>query len=601
MAITAINLARVSFNLRAFNLLEAMRLNQAGLYHTQNQIATGYRFLQPSEDPVGAAAVINLDRQREQLDQVQRNLGSVNSTMTEVEDAMQQAVSMLRDAQNLATQSVGDQTSPDERKALIAVAESLLDGLITVGNRQYLNTHLFSGQQSVTPFEMSHGGVIYRGDANRRETIVDIDFSQDSFTVPGQEFFGAVSGQVRGVVDLDPAVTADTRVSDLGGAAGDGVRLGRMLVAIGGAQAEIDLSGCATVGDVLDKLNAELPGGLRASLGVRGIILTQTRPPLSSVTISNVAGGKAALDLGLEGTFSSATRIGEDINPRLTGLTRISSLRAGAGVDLNAGLVIRNGAASATVKLADAQTVEDVLNHINEADIGVWARVAADGRTLEVLNRVSGTDMSIEERGGLSATELGLRSLHGGTTLAGLNDGRGVATVAGDDFRITTADGTTIDVDVDGLTTMQDLITRLNTLGGRAITAGLANPGNGVQITDGTVGAGTLTIEALNASPALEGLGLNVTATGNQLVGRDVNPVRVDSPFTALLELRAGLQTDDRLTLEMAGQRIERVLTSMQKVQGSTASQARQMSERSTRRTAIILRSVTRSVSGSTN
>jgi flagellar hook-associated protein 3 FlgL len=130
---------------------------------------------------------------------------------------------------------------------------------------------------------------------------------------------------------------------------------------------------------------------------------------------------------------------------------------------------------------------------------------------------------------------------------------------------------------------MQDLITRLNTLGGRAITAGLANPGNGVQITDGTVGAGTLTIEALNASPALEGLGLNVTATGNQLVGRDVNPVRVDSPFTALLELRAGLQTDDRLTLEMAGQRIERVLTSMQKVQGSTASQARQMSERSTR------------------
>jgi hypothetical protein len=95
-----------------------------------------------------------------------------------------------------------------------------------------------------------------------------------------------------------------------------------------------------------------------------------------------------------------------------------------------------------------------------------------------------------------------------------------VATVAGDDFRITTADGTTIDVDADGLTTMQDLITRLNTLGGRAITAGLANQGNGVQITDGTVGAGTLTIEALNASPALEGLGLNVTATGNQLVGR---------------------------------------------------------------------------------
>jgi flagellin-like hook-associated protein FlgL len=215
--------------------------------------------------------------------------------------------------------------------------------------------------------------------------------------------------------------------------------------------------------------------------------------------------------------------------------------------------------------------------------VGVWARITDDGRSLEILSRVSGVDLYIEENGGLAATALGLRSMHAGTTLAGLNGGRGVSTVPGSDLRITTASGTTIDIDLDGAETLQDVLDRLNTGGAGAITATLASQGNGLVITDQTAGAGTLTIQPLNDSPALSGLGLDVSATGNQLVGRDVNPIRVDSPFTALLELRTGLQGDDRLTMITAGERIERVMERMQQVQGQLASQARVMADRSER------------------
>jgi flagellin-like hook-associated protein FlgL len=514
---------------------------------------------------------------------VQSNLRSANGTMSETEGAMQDAIDMLRQAQTLATQSIGDSISPDERKALMPEVDRLLDQMVSVGNRQYLNTYLFTGQQAVAPFELTRGGVMYRGDRNAMATIVDTDLSQDAFTVPGMEFFGAVSSEIKGTVDLDPALTSDTRVADLGGATGQGVQLGRVSVAAGAEQAEIDLSQCATVGDVLDRLNAELPGGLRASLGVRGIILTQTRTPPGTVTVSDVGGGRTAVDLGLAGSFAGPTRTGDDLNPRLTLLTKVSSLRAGAGVDLNAGLAIRNGEQTATIKLADAQTIEDVLNHINQADIGVWARISDDGRTLDLLNRMSGTDLAVGEHGGLTATALGLRSLNAGTTLAGLNDGRGVPTAEGADLRITTASGVTIDVDLNGATTMQDVIDRLNSLGGGAITAGFVSQGNGLQITDNTAGGGTLAIAALNSSPALAALGLDVTATGNRLVGHDVNPLRTDSPFTALLELRAGLQDDKRLTLTTAGERIDRVLKKMQEVQGSTASQSKVMADRTER------------------
>jgi flagellin-like hook-associated protein FlgL len=583
MAVTAISLPRISQNLRAFNLLESLRQNQTGLFRVQTSLSTGLRFLQPSEDPLRAASTASLDRRLSWMNQVQSNLGKVNGTLNEVDTATQEANDLLSEAQTLAVQATGDTLSSEERQALATVVDSLVDRLITVGNRKHLNTYLFSGLQGDVPFERTGSGVVYHGDGGRMESMVDTDLSEDSFTISGQEFFGAVSSEIQGTVDLDPAVTAQTRISDLNGALGRGVELGRIRVATPTESAEIDLRGAATVGDILDKLAAGLPTGVTATLGPRGLVLTRDAAVSAPVTVSEVAGGRTAADLGLEGAFTAPARPGADLDPRLTPMTRISDLQAGGGLDLAGGLVIRNGAQTATIRLDDAETLEDVLNRINQADIGVWARLADSGRALTVQNRVSGSDLSIEENGGLAATALGLRSMHAGTLLSALNDGQGVRTADGDDFRITTADGTTIDVSVADCRTLQDVLDQLDAAGGGAIRASFATKGNGLIIVDQTAGAGTLQIEALNNSAALADLGLDVVASGGQLTGRDVNPVAVDSPFTALLELESGMHSDDRLTLTKAGQRLDRIMKRMQEAQGKMASRARIMSERADR------------------
>ncbi len=583
MAVTAINLPRVSQNLRAFNLLESLRANQAGLYRVQTSLATGLRFLQPSEDPLRAASASSLDRQLAWMNQVQSNLGKVNTTLNEVDTATQEALDLLSEAQALAVQATGDTLSTEERQALATVVDSMIDRLITVGNRKHLNTYLFSGLQGALPFERTASGVIYRGDAGRMETIVDTDLAESSFTISGLEFFNAVSAEVRGFVDLDPAVTAQTRVCDLNGALGRGVQLGRIVVSTDTETVEIDLRGAATVGDLLDRLSASLPTGVTVELGPRGFVLTRDPAAGEQVTIREVGGGRTATDLGLEGSFTARSRTGGDLDPRLTAMTRIADLRAGTGIDLNSGLVIRNGGQAATVRFDGVETIEDMLNRINEADAGVWARLADDGRTLTVQSRVSGSDLSIEENGGLVATALGLRSLHGGTRLSALNGGRGVQTATGGDLRITTADRRVINVALEGATTIQDVLDRINSAGRGAITAGLVRQGNGLFIADNTVGAGTFTVEALNYSTALADLGLDASATGGRLTGQDVNPLRVDSPFTALLELHDGMQRDDRAALSEAGERLDRVIRNMQERQGEMASRARVMAERAER------------------
>jgi flagellin-like hook-associated protein FlgL len=140
-----------------------------------------------------------------------------------------------------------------------------------------------------------------------------------------------------------------------------------------------------------------------------------------------------------------------------------------------------------------------------------------------------------------------------------------------------------VDIDLAGAQTLQDVLDIINTAGAGALTATLAGRGNGLVITDNTTGPGTLTAANLNGSLALQGLGLEGAAVSGRLMGRDVNPVRVDSPFTALLDLKAGMAANDRATVTAASARLERVMKSMQQVQGVVASQARALEDRSTR------------------
>lgn len=584
MAIIPVNAVRVSNNLQTFNLLQSTRRTQLGIFGAQNQIATGLRFQVASQDPVGAGRVQSLERHTASLEQVQSNLNSVNATMTSVEGAMQEAMDLLTEAHNLTLESIGDNSSSVERQSLKTVVERILDQLTSVGNRQHLDQYLFAGEASgQRPFEWGNDGIEYRGDLGNARGIVDSSLAQDSFTVSGAAFFRAISPAVRGVVDLDPVVTPETRISDLRGATGRGVRLGTISLVEGGEQYSIDLTQAETVGDVLDRLNEQMPDTLVATTDGFGIQIGYAGSATPVFTVSDIGGGSVATDLGIHTNGGSGPQPAADLDPVLTLRTRITDLRTNIAPLLGEGVRIINGTRTRDIDLSQSTTIEDLLNTISASDAGVLARVAEDGRTIEVRNRISGSNLNIQELGGTLASALGIRSQAGATPLSQLNDGRGVETVPGDDIRIITASGVNVDVDIDGAGTLDDVILRINTAGGGAVTADLTPTGNGIRITDNTVGPGTLRAERLNVSPALDDLGLDVTASGNLLEGRDVNPIRVDGPFTALLELRDGLANDDRRAIEIAGQRLERVLDAMRQIQGQTASQAKKMQDRADR------------------
>lgn len=584
MAVTSVNLARVSQNLRAFNLLEALREHQVGLYRAQTQLATGMRLHVPSDDPVSATTVAVVDRRTELLQQIASNVRHANSALTLTETAVGEAVELVLDSHNIALEAVDEAMAPGERESMATLIDRKLEQLIAVANRKHMQTYLFSGTYGDgAPFELHDlGGVIYHGDQGEARTITDSDRTETVYSVSGAELFGAVSSRQVGTIDLNPAITAETRIEDLDGAAGVGIDLDRVQVTVGGQSLQVDLREAATVGDVVDRLNNDLPASLTASLTPQGIRIDANQAGVT-FTVLDVNGGTTARDLGIAAANPVGNVGAGDLDARVTLTTKLKDLRGGAGINLAGGITVRNGAHAADIDFTNAETVEDVLNRINVSTIGVWARITEDGKHIEVLNRVSGIDLRIEENGGNAAQALGIRTTTADTPLSELNDGRGVDTVDGNDIQITTANGTTFEVDVDGAETLQDVLDLLNAAGGGAITATLANPGCGLLIKDNTVGGGTLEVGRVNASPAIDGLGLDVVSSGGQVVGEEINPIRIDNVFTALIELRDGLRTDDRQAMIRAAQRLERSIDAMQEVQGRVASQARAVEERTVR------------------
>ncbi len=99
---------------------------------------------------------------------------------------------------------------------------------------------------------------------------------------------------------------------------------------------------------------------------------------------------------------------------------------SGTELDQDSGLQIRNGPDTYVIDISSAETIEDLLNSLNGSAAGVVASINEDATGIDVRSRRSGADFAIGENGGLTATQLGLRTFTRDTRLEDLNFGLGV-------------------------------------------------------------------------------------------------------------------------------------------------------------------------------
>ena len=584
-----------SFNSRTSNLLLADQLlnslqkTQKQLLTAQEQIATGKTLNRPSDKPGAIAAALrlrDLQRERGQTDvNIQHALASLDTT----DAALGDVSDVLLEAKGIAQTQVGIGSDAETRKTQATVIDGQIQALLTIANRQYQGVSVFAGSNSALPggqvFESFLGGVRYKGTTTNLTNDTG-ELAKQPFVSNGVDAFGSLSTRVKSNIDLAPSATSSTRIRDITGGQGVPVRLGSVTVTVNGTDTLVDLKDADTLGDVADRLTAVIQASdPTASLGVNTTGFTLDGGA-STVSIADVGTGQTAADLGINLTAAATTVSGADLNPRLTRLTQLADL--GTVVDFASGLTITHGTTTKTADFSAAQTVEDLINVIDQLDLGLRLEINAAGSGLDLVSEVSGIALAVGENGGTTAADLGLGTFGADTALADFRNGIGVIGKEGEsDFAIELHDGRSFEVNLDGLSTVGDVVAAVEAAATAAgvtvpgeFAIGYATTGTGLSLTDNTVGAGEFKVTQLNESLAATHLGIAQNAgAGSAIAGTDNAKVQVASVFTDLINLRDALLGDDSTGITIAGGNIEDDLDEVAQARASVGIQARRVQD----------------------
>ncbi len=585
-------ISRTSTALNSQTVLSRLRETQTRLFETQDSISTGRAINRPSDAAGKVSSVLYLNNRLSERDQELRNLTAAGNYLDFADTGLGEGKSLLDQAKSTALSQIGVGSDAKTREAQALVADSYIDGLLEIGNRQFNQLSVFGGNNGAAPgqrvFEEFLGGVRYVGGTGNLQAQVGA-FGDEDFTSNGLSAFGALSARVKGTANLAPTTTAATALSTLGGALNKGVLKGAIDVTINATKVSVDLNSADSMGDVVtrvnDAINAVVPGG--GSLAITGNGFSLTGNGGNTVSIADATGGQTALSLGLTGLSSTGgvPSAGAGVNVKLTPTTTLASL--GTAVDFASGLVINQGAETRTVDLSTATTVQDLQNTIKGLNLGLRLDINSAGTGFDIVSEVAGLELSIGENGGTTASDLGLRTFDLTTELSSFRNDVGVIAQPGkDDLRVKLHDGRTFNVNLDTATTVGDTITLIQSAATAAgvnaadFNVSLATMGNGLVFNDTTAGGFDFIVEQINESHAAEHLGLgtqsNAGAAGT-INGADVAKVRVENLFTHLIDLRDSLAGNDERGITLAGEKLEGDIEAITAARATVGTQAKRL------------------------
>lgn len=619
------NLTRVPNILASKITLGGLTSTNAQLLRLQTQLSTLKRVNRPSDDPVSASLVNVLDQQLEASGQRARNLSHASSLLGVLDQRVGAINDMVLESKTIASGQLSGSSDGVTRASQATVIDSMIKELYSSLNDDYVGLSLFAGSLVGGPaVETFESGYRYMGDREGLRTDLGghLDFP---LTLSADDVVGSFSGRMEGAVDLNPTLTPETLLKDLRGPMTGVDEMGSISVTINATTTiQIDLSEAETVGDAMNMIESGIRGtgipalqfaypngieidpttGNRLRLNVAGI---------NTIAFSDGPTGQSASALGLDSvtytfTVGADLSAGADLNPRVTDRTLIGSMSPSTALDLGSTMLIRNGNRTGTVTVTAGMSVGELREAVRRLDIGVRVEINESGDSIDFINEVAGTRMSIEETGGGTiATTLGVRTMTSATPLSIFNDGRGVEIADNEvdengnpdpfrnvDFEVALSDGTTFTVDlVPGDTTsVAGVLAKINA---EAAAAGLTigngpgefqarmDPnGNGLVLEDFRGGAAPVKVTSLNGYAAADmGFldGAATTGTPATLTGSDRTSVRVESLFTTLIDLRDSLEADDPRGITFAGERLEADLDRLNRARALVGGRAQRVEE----------------------
>ncbi len=151
--------------------INAMLEQQEKLSKVQKQIATGKRIFKPSEDPIGAARVVDLKNILQTTAQYQKNIDAARARLTVEESIMGNATGILQRVRELAIAANNASQTNETRNFIAEEVDQLLEEILDMANStDGSGDYLFAGSKiNFRPFVNNENGKYeYQGDDTQR-------------------------------------------------------------------------------------------------------------------------------------------------------------------------------------------------------------------------------------------------------------------------------------------------------------------------------------------------------------------------------------------------------------------------------------------------
>lgn len=163
---------------------------QSAMQRTQQQIATGRKVLAPSDDPIAASQVLNLEQGQAMNSQFATNRLNANNALSQQEAVLGGVGDLVQDIKTLLVQA-GNGSLDDQQRGYLAVQlDGQFDSMLSLANsKDSMGNTLFSGYQvGIAAYAKTTTGATFQGDTGQRTLQVDTS-RRVTTSVSGQQLF----------------------------------------------------------------------------------------------------------------------------------------------------------------------------------------------------------------------------------------------------------------------------------------------------------------------------------------------------------------------------------------------------------------------------
>lgn len=176
--------------LDAYNssFLSSLDATEKRITQASQQLSTGYRVNQPSDDPGAIGAILEYQSQIDEVTQIQNNLSQASTVANLADSSLTSASNMLNQLTSIAAQGSSSTSNAKSNAALAQQVQGIEEQLVSIANTTFQGNYIFGGDNPNTqPYTFNWsvpGGVVQNNTASATTAISNAD--GDPMVIPGQ-------------------------------------------------------------------------------------------------------------------------------------------------------------------------------------------------------------------------------------------------------------------------------------------------------------------------------------------------------------------------------------------------------------------------------